>query len=261
MDCDGSETEVRRNVLKHEPEQSAHITMHRSVACRRHSGLVRQRHQDESSWHLPLASSSAGAAPHSLAAQQPERLSEPPPDMRMSHAKAFAAIWFSPRRPIGGGRMPGQSSEAPSYVRRNVCITEGCRRLLPKRNHRHCCSRCPHGTHTRRCERNQRQSLRQSATTYRIRSCWRQAELTHALCCSECKRSKGRHHSDGCYERQHDFEGPSETTEPLEIVATEDLNSAMMYFPTAGNNRFESWHVYLRISRRHREHICSSGRH
>lgn len=107
----------------------------------------------------------------------------------------------------GGDRSgPGHPvPPAPTPQRGRHCRTPGCGRFFQELNHRHCCSTCPYGFHSRRCNAQQRRLQRTAVTRCEQPGCGRHAGLAHSTCCSTCRPSQGSSHTFSCTVRQQEY--------------------------------------------------------
>ena len=89
-----------------------------------------------------------------------------------------------------------------------ICSTWGCGRAVHSIGRSTCCSACSVGRHTRRCQRNVKEALRMSITECTTEGCVLPVGYGHTSCCSTCRRSWGRLHTDRCHcrlpQRQED---------------------------------------------------------
>ena len=82
-----------------------------------------------------------------------------------------------------------------------ICSTWGCERAVHSIGRSTCCSACSVGRHTRRCQRNVKEALRMSITECTTEGCVLPVGYGHTNCCSTCRRSWGRLHTDRCHGR------------------------------------------------------------
>ena len=83
-----------------------------------------------------------------------------------------------------------------------ICQVPGCGRAIHTAGHSKCCSACPLGRHTRRCQHGHWASERMETSKCITEGCVHMAGPGHISCCSLCKRTGGQQHTIQCAHRQ-----------------------------------------------------------
>jgi len=98
--------------------------------------------------------------------------------------------------------MMNRSSGNNAGAWQQVCAVPGCGRAIHTAGHSKCCSACPTGFHTRRCQHTYWAEARPGFSRCATEGCVHQAGPGHISCCSSCKHSGGQLHTVRCAQRQ-----------------------------------------------------------
>ena len=98
--------------------------------------------------------------------------------------------------------MAAEVGAASGATQHRICQVPGCGRAIHTAGHSKCCSACPLGRHTRRCQHGHWAGERMGPSRCITEGCVHMAGPGHISCCSLCKRTGGQQHTIQCAHRQ-----------------------------------------------------------